>query len=63
MASTTFSETRSRQHRSAFAAFGAWMERRHQRQNLAALDPSMLKDIGISACDRDRECRKPFWRG
>ena len=60
MASTTFSETRSRQHRSAFAAL---MERRHQRQNLAALDPSMLKDIGISACDRDRECRKPFWRG
>ena len=41
---------------------GRWADRAFQRRQLASMDGRMLNDIGISLSDRDRECRKPFWR-
>jgi uncharacterized protein YjiS (DUF1127 family) len=40
----------------------AWQERAAQRRALAELDDRMLKDIGLTRADVDRECAKPFWR-
>jgi len=37
-------------------------ERTRQRQALMALDDRLLKDIGISRADAEREASKPFWR-
>ena len=37
-------------------------ERQRQRRALLRLDDHMLKDIGISRCDAEREAAKPFWR-
>lgn len=34
-----------------------------QRQALAELDDRMLKDIGLSRVERDRECDRPPWDG
>ena len=42
-------------------AFG-WRERSHQRQALFRLDDRMLRDIGLSRSDVEREASKPFWR-
>ena len=39
-----------------------WQERARQRAALASLEPHLLKDIGVSAADAEREVRKPFWR-
>lgn len=39
-----------------------WIERARQRQVLATLDDHMLRDIGVTRTDAERECRKPFWR-
>ncbi|HVI90972.1 MAG TPA: DUF1127 domain-containing protein [Dongiaceae bacterium] len=43
-----------------------WYGCRHQalkcRRDLARLDESMLKDIGLSRADIEREIEKPFWR-
>jgi uncharacterized protein YjiS (DUF1127 family) len=37
--------------------------RRHrQRHDLAQLDDRMLRDMGLSRIDADRESGKPFWR-
>jgi uncharacterized protein YjiS (DUF1127 family) len=36
--------------------------RQQQRTNLAALDDRMLRDMGISRLEAERESRKPFWR-
>lgn len=38
-----------------------WQERARQRHHLAALDPYLLKDIGVSRADAWREATKPFW--
>lgn len=40
----------------------AMVSRRRQRRALADLDPHLLADIGLTAADVARECRKPFWR-
>ncbi|TDQ80512.1 uncharacterized protein DUF1127 [Dongia mobilis] len=40
----------------------AMMERRRQRHALARLDEHLLKDIGLTACDVERETSRPFWR-
>jgi uncharacterized protein YjiS (DUF1127 family) len=32
-----------------------------ERRTLASLDDAMLKDIGISRADVEREIAKPFW--
>ena len=38
-----------------------WQERAKQRRALAQLDARMLKDLGLSRADVEREVRKPFW--
>jgi uncharacterized protein YjiS (DUF1127 family) len=45
----------------AFRAVFRARERAAQRQMLAALDDRMLKDLGLSRADVQRECSKPFW--
>jgi uncharacterized protein YjiS (DUF1127 family) len=40
----------------------AWQERVRERRALNALDDRLLRDIGISRADADRELRKPFWQ-
>ncbi len=39
-----------------------WQERASQRRHLASLEDRMLKDMGISRADAEREASKPFWR-
>lgn len=39
-----------------------WQERARQRHHLAALDPDLLKDIGVNRADAWQEANKPFWR-
>jgi len=39
-----------------------WQERAFERRALREMDDRLLKDIGLSALDADREARKPFWR-
>ena len=36
--------------------------RQRQRTSLAQLDDRMLRDMGISRLEAERESRKPFWR-
>jgi uncharacterized protein YjiS (DUF1127 family) len=46
----------------AFVAIAAALERRRQRKRLAALEPRLLRDIGVSAEEAWRESRRPFWQ-
>ncbi len=39
-----------------------WRERARQRRHLASLEDRLLKDMGISRADAEREASKPFWR-
>jgi uncharacterized protein YjiS (DUF1127 family) len=39
-----------------------WLERRRQRHALLELSDHLLKDIGLSRSEAEREGRKPFWR-
>lgn len=43
------------------ATLHQWQERARQRQALRELDERMLRDIGLTPSDVDRETRKPFW--
>ena len=38
-----------------------WQHRAADRARLADLEPHLLKDIGLTPAERDREARKPFW--
>jgi uncharacterized protein YjiS (DUF1127 family) len=38
-----------------------WQRRANERHVLMTLDQRMLRDIGVSPSDADREARKPFW--
>jgi uncharacterized protein YjiS (DUF1127 family) len=38
-----------------------WQRRAQERHTLMSLDQRMLRDIGVSFADADREARKPFW--
>ena len=40
----------------------AWQERANQRGQLASLEGRLLKDMGISRAEAEREAAKPFWR-
>jgi uncharacterized protein YjiS (DUF1127 family) len=39
-----------------------WQRRHKDRMHLMSLDDRLLRDIGISPADVDREASKPFWR-
>jgi uncharacterized protein YjiS (DUF1127 family) len=39
-----------------------WVRRARERLELARLDHRMLRDIGITPNEAERECNKPFWR-
>ena len=39
-----------------------WQRRYKDRMHLLSLDERMLRDIGVSLVDVDREASKPFWR-
>lgn len=39
-----------------------WQERANQRHRLLELDERLLKDIGVSRAEAEREAQKPFWR-
>jgi len=39
-----------------------WIERSHQRKELANLSERMLDDIGYSAEEVQKEISKPFWK-
>ncbi len=39
-----------------------WQRRHKDRMHLMALDDRMLRDIGISQADVEREVSKPFWK-
>jgi uncharacterized protein YjiS (DUF1127 family) len=38
-----------------------WQRRAQERHMLMSLDQRMLRDIGVSPGDAEREARKPFW--
>ena len=38
------------------------LRRQRQRTSLLQLDDRMLRDMGISRLEAERESRKPFWR-
>jgi len=40
-----------------------WAQLYRSRQHLRDLDDHMLRDIGISPEDAEREARRPFWQG
>jgi uncharacterized protein YjiS (DUF1127 family) len=50
--------------RRALALFSLWRLRAAQRRQLAeiAVDPRMLRDIGLTPYDAAQEIRKQFWR-
>ncbi|MFQ5776137.1 MAG: DUF1127 domain-containing protein [Kiloniellaceae bacterium] len=41
----------------------AWQERAAERAHLRSLDDRMLRDMGLSRADVERESSIPFWRG
>ncbi len=43
-------------------ALSTWQERARGRRALASLDDHLLRDIGLSRADVERERVKPFWR-
>ena len=42
--------------------FRGWRERARSRHLLLQLDDRMLRDVGLSRSDVDRECAKRFWQ-
>ena len=48
-------------------AFGRWLKacvaRSRQRRDLGLLSEEQLRDIGLTAADVDRECRRWPWEG
>jgi uncharacterized protein YjiS (DUF1127 family) len=39
-----------------------WQERMRQRHALESLDDRLLRDIGLTRAEVDRELQKSFWR-
>jgi len=48
--------------RAAVALIRLWCRRSRERNQLAALDHRMQRDIGVTPSEIARECGKPFWR-
>jgi uncharacterized protein YjiS (DUF1127 family) len=46
----------------AVARLLRWHELTRQRRTLRTLDDRMLKDIGVTRADAEREAGRPFWR-
>lgn len=46
----------------AMATLNAWMERHHQRKQLAQLDAHQLNDMGLDWAHVQAEINKPFWK-
>ena len=46
----------------AAALVRCWVRRVRERAELARLDHRMLRDIGVTPNEAERECNKPFWR-
>jgi uncharacterized protein YjiS (DUF1127 family) len=46
----------------AVARLLLWHELARQRRTLRTLDDRMLKDIGITRAEAEREATRPFWR-
>ncbi len=45
----------------AFEALLAWQTRAAERGQLAAMDDRLLRDVGLTRSDVERERIKPFW--
>ena len=45
-----------------FGLLLAWQERVSERHHLEGLSDGMLRDVGLTREQVDRESRKPFWR-
>jgi uncharacterized protein YjiS (DUF1127 family) len=45
-----------------FARLLHWHDLARERRALLALSDDMLKDIGISRAEAEREASRPFWR-
>ena len=45
-----------------FGILLTWLERYRQRRTVYGLSDHMLKDIGVSRADVERESSKQFWR-
>lgn len=39
-----------------------WVRRWRQRRRLEDLDDRMLRDVGVTRADAEREARRPFWQ-
>lgn len=48
--------------RGAFRTLSLWTLRWQDRRHLRELDERMLRDVGLSREDVEREAGKPFWR-
>ncbi len=60
---STHVQRRERPHGAGLWAIIVGAYRRHRsRAALARLDATMLKDIGVSFAEAEREANKPFWR-
>ena len=47
---------------SAATTIQLWMDRHHQRKQLAKLEVSQLVDIGLNVNQVSLEIKKPFWK-
>lgn len=45
-----------------FAILLTWQRRKAMRYLMAEMDERILKDIGISRADAQKEASKPFWK-
>ena len=45
-----------------FETLLVWQERADERAHLASLDDRLLRDMGLSRADAEREAAIPFWR-
>jgi len=48
--------------RALFDLLVVWQERASTRHHLRSLDDRILKDIGLSRAEAEREAAKSFWR-